>query len=288
MFGSLRNLCQLLIYLPENEDVRVFRTRGEAMLAERQALGTSRKDIFSHLLIADTTTGRAFTQKQLDSTANLIIVAGSDTTSTTLTQLFRLLAVDAHTQKGRKEESVYKKLQKEIDSLYEGEGNLSIENVRNAKYLNAVINEALRLCNPIPSGAQAATPPQGIEFAGLHIPGNINVWVPHLGLMTDERYFPSGTDFIPERWTGEQPELLNEFSSKAFIPFGYGMHNCVGKQLALNEMRIVVARIVRDFDVLLGESYNEEQFDSEWKDHIAVKLGALWLKFLPRETPKPA
>jgi cytochrome P450 family 628 len=76
--------------------------------------------------------------------------------------------------------------------------------------------------------------------------------------------------------------LLNEFSRKAFIPFGYGVHSCVAKQLALNEMRIVITRIVRDFDVLLGDSYNEELFDSEWKDYFAVKLGALWLKIVPR------
>lgn len=262
--------------------MHAFRTRGEAMLAERQAVGTSRKDIFSHLLGADTISGRAFTQKQFDSNANLIIVAGSDTTSTTLTQLFRLLAVDSKMKRRKKEESVYMKLQKEVDSLCETGDELTIETVQNAKYLNAVINEALRLCNPIPSGAQAATPPPGVDVAGFHIPGNINVWIPHLGLMTDERYSPSGAEFIPERWTGERPELLNGFSRKAFLPFGYGVHSCVGKQLALNEMRIVVARIVKDFNVVLGESYDEELFESEWRDYFAVKLGALWLQFVPR------
>jgi cytochrome P450 len=74
-----------------------------------------------------------------------------------------------------------------------------VEGVQNAKYLNAVINEALRLCNSVPSGAQAANPPQGIDVAGFHIPGNVNVPVSQLGLMTDERYLPSVMKFMPAR-----------------------------------------------------------------------------------------
>ena len=71
--------------------------------------------------------------------------------------------------------------------------------VQNAKYLNAAINEALRLCNSVPSGAQAANPPQGIDVAGFHIPGNVNVPVSQLGLMTDERYLPSVMKFMTAR-----------------------------------------------------------------------------------------
>jgi cytochrome P450 len=50
------------------------------------------------------------------------------------------------------------------------------------------------------------------------------------------------------------------------MPFGFGVHSCVRKRLALNEMRIVVAKIAREFDVVLWESYNEELLESEWKD----------------------
>jgi cytochrome P450 len=66
---------------------------------------------------------------------------------------------------------------------------------------------------------------------------------------------------------------LNDFSRKEFMRFGYSVHSCVGKRLAFNEMRIVVAEIAREFDVVLWESYNEELLESEWKDCFAVKLG---------------
>jgi cytochrome P450 len=48
---------------------------------------------------------------------------------------------------------------------------------------------------------------------------------------------------------------------RVFIPFGFGVHGCVGKQLALHEMRFVIARVRKAFDIRLGDSYNE----LEWK-----------------------
>lgn len=101
-------------------------------------------------------------------------------------------------------------------------------------------------------------------------------------LMSDERYFPSAREFIPERWTGERPELLTDLSWKAYIPFGYGVHSCVGKNLALNELRLVIARLVREFDVSFGESYDDEEFKRETKDYIILESGPVWLKFKSR------
>jgi cytochrome P450 len=64
------------------------------MLAERQKLRTSRKDIFKHLLAEDSETGGGFTQDQLNANANFMILAGADMTSTTTTQIMRALCKD--------------------------------------------------------------------------------------------------------------------------------------------------------------------------------------------------
>jgi len=271
VIAALRPLCQLLPLLPETSDVRDFRLRGERLLANRQKLGTSRKDIFRHLLSPDPVTTSKFDQKDLNSNANLIIVAGSDTTTTAMTQMFRKLA---------KDKRVLKKLQGEIDGLCCEGKELSIQTTTNLTYLNAVVNEGLRLYNPLPTGVYAGTYPQGVEVAGKFIPGNVQVMVPHLAIMTDERCFPKGWDFIPERWTGEWSEGVKE--RKAFIPFGYGVHSCVGKQLALNEMRLTLAMVVREFDVVLGERYNEGTWEEEWKDRAVLQIGKLWVHFVER------
>jgi len=244
------------------------------MLAARQSLGTSKRDVFRHLLAEDSETGSRFTQAELNSNANLIIVAGADTTSSTMARLFGQLA---------KQPEILEKLRQEIDAAFgpvEGGEECTVENVKNLSYLNAVVNEALRLLNPLPSGVQATSPPAGVEIEGIgHIPGNVQVQIPHLVIMTDERYFPKGEEFIPERWT-DRPELVRD--RRAYVPFGYGVHSCVGKQLALNEMRLTIAKVVRQFDISFGESYDEEKFSAEWQDYAVLKIGALYLKFVAR------
>lgn len=271
LIGALRPLCQLLPYLPESSEVREFRLRGEALLAGRQSLGSDRKDLFRHLLAEDEETELKFTQAQLNSNANLVIVAGADTTSSILTQIFRVLA---------KEERILTKLREELDALASGGKAVTVETTKTLPYLNAVVNEALRLMNPLPTGVHAGTPPSGLTISGTYIPGNVQVLIPHQGIMTDERYFAKGQEFIPERWTDGWREGVKD--RRAYIPFGYGVHSCVGKQLALNEMRLAISTVVSKFELVFGESYDELIWKEEVKDYTILKVGELWVEFVPR------
>lgn len=115
--------------------------------------------------------------------AQLAIIAGSDTTSTTLAAVLYLLAKHPDQQR---------LLQQELDSLAEqsdGEGP-SHKMLLGAHFLNSCINEALRLYPVIPGGVQRVTPPGGINIAGRYIPGDTIVSTPtyslHRGI-----YFPS-------------------------------------------------------------------------------------------------
>ncbi|KAL2074673.1 hypothetical protein VTL71DRAFT_8452 [Oculimacula yallundae] len=271
IFSCFRNLAQLVKYIPEVSDVKSFRVRGEALLAARQRLGTTRKDVFSHLIGSDTSTSIKFTQAELNANAQLVIIAGSDTTSATLTQTLRILA---------KQPAILKKLQAEVDDCA-SKGALTVETTRNLPYLNAVVNESLRLYNVVPLGSHAASPPLGLYVAGTFIPGNVQIDVPHGALMVDPRYFEKPLEYIPERWTDWSDGVKDR---RAFIPFGYGAHSCVGKQLALNELRTILTNVVKRWDVVLGEKYNEQKWNEGIKDYGVLEIGELWIKFVPRAT----
>ena len=176
-----------------------------------------------------------------------------------------------------KNERVFKKLQAEIDGL---NGEITTDSIKSLPYLNGVVNEATRLFNPVPTGVQATVSSAGTTIAGFPLPPNIQVQIPHIVLMTDARYFPEPEEFMPERWTDERSEMVRE--RRAFIPFGYGVHSCVGKQLALNEMRLVLARVVGAFGVERGESWDEVRFKGEWMDFAVLKIGAVWVRFVER------
>lgn len=51
---------------------------------------------------------------------------------------------------------------------------------------------------------------------------------------------------MPERWTS-QPELI--LRKDAFVPFSYGAYNCAGKPLAMMQLRMVIAMLIKKFEL---------------------------------------
>ncbi|KAF5564804.1 cytochrome P450 monooxygenase [Fusarium napiforme] len=101
--------------------------------------------------------------------AQLIAVAGSDTTASSLACLFFELAVNP-------EACLH--LQRELDHYYAEHGKLDHSSLSKLKYLQACINESMRLYPAIPSGLQRMTPPQGLDIGNTHIPGDTMVMIP--------------------------------------------------------------------------------------------------------------
>lgn len=77
IFGSLRNLCELIPYLPEDSEAKAFKEKGLKMLNRRMALGKTRRDVFTYLLGEDEVTGTKFYPSELASNAQLMVVAGA-------------------------------------------------------------------------------------------------------------------------------------------------------------------------------------------------------------------
>lgn len=61
----------------------------------------------------------------------------------------------------------------------------------------------------------------------------------------------------------------------AFIPFSMGPANCVGKNLAWLEMRMVVATLVQKFDMRFAKGYEPHKWDEELKEFMAMQVGEL-------------
>lgn len=131
-----------------------------------------------------------------------------DTTATTISCVFRELALNPEIQQ---------RLYEEVHAAAQSSPVLNSKNTKDLPYLNGVVKEALRLWNPIPAGAETLTGPEGATVAGRYIPPNTTIRVHHYALMTDERYFPQAERFHPGRWTDDKMKGVKDI--RAWVPF---------------------------------------------------------------------
>jgi cytochrome P450 len=64
-------------------------------------------------------------------------------------------------------------------------------------------------------------------------------------------------------------------NTTAFIPFSAAPRSCPGKNLAMMEMRLVVALIMQGFDMKIAEGYDINKWEGSLKDYFIVKKGQL-------------
>jgi len=113
------------------------------------------------------------------SDAQAIIVAGTDTIGAALAYAFYYLARD---------KQLRDRLREEMRPLFGRTvpGQFAEKDLRNAAYLDAIINEALRLHNPTCNSGPRLVPPEGIVVDGHHIPGGTLVVVPTSSVQRSE------------------------------------------------------------------------------------------------------
>ncbi|KAJ5717872.1 cytochrome P450 [Penicillium malachiteum] len=154
------------------------------------------------------------------------------------------------------------------------------------KFLEAIINETIRFHHVVPSCLQRMTPPEGLQIGETYIPGDVMVQMPMHAMFrdehvfVDERVFENPDDFIPERWS-TRPELIKEPAS--YMPFGAGPYACVGKQLALMEIRRVTAEILTRYDVSFAAEVSEEAFWNGKIDAFTLVAAPMELNFTSRK-----
>ncbi|KAF2464711.1 cytochrome P450 monooxygenase-like protein [Lindgomyces ingoldianus] len=210
--------------------------------------------------------GQGLSRGEMDSNSSLFMVAGTETTATLVSGLTYLLL---------KNTAAMKKLNEEIRSTFANAEDMHMDSIAALPYLNACIKEALRLYPPVPVGLPRLTPPEGSTVCGVFIPPGTTITVPHKVMYTSEKNFKDPQSFIPERWTGEDARFAND-NQFALQPFSYGPRDCLGKNMAYHEMRLIVAKVFYNFDLELcpeSEGWTEQHTYTLWEKHpLVLKL----------------
>jgi len=191
--------------------------------------------------------------------SRLITLSGTETSAGTLIYTFYFLAKHPELQKKLRDELIRLGLDQEPRS-------------KNSPYLDAVINETLRLWPPVLSGLERLTPPEGITIGKTYIPGNVTVRAPAHVIQRLESCYVKANDFIPERWCS-QPGLIKD--TTGYAPWGLGPTSCIGKQAALNQLRTTIALLVTRFEVSLAPGTDGSECLEKTTDHFALTPGSL-------------
>ncbi|CAK7234643.1 hypothetical protein SCUCBS95973_009004 [Sporothrix curviconia] len=259
----------------ENKKFWAFVT---ALVDERIQNPPKQPDVFSWLLEDYQALPHPTAQDRLNlqADAHLICVAGSDTTAASLTCLFFELVCHP---------DAAARLQAEIDDYYAGTPEAGQNHLALSKleYLQACIDEALRLHPAVPGGVQRLTAPQGLQIGEHHIPGSTVVQIPTHTINRDARFFAEPDEFIPERWTSRK-DLAIEPS--VFVPFSTGRYSCVGRQLGLMELRTVTSELMRRYDFRLVPGQDPQDFARGKVDAFTLACAPLQVVFTPREQAK--
>ncbi|GGW67173.1 cytochrome P450 [Streptomyces lucensis JCM 4490] len=199
------------------------------MIAERRRSDTDHGDLLSTLLRAEhPETGEKLDDGQVLDQVVTFLVAGSETTASTLAFVFHLMGTLPE---------VEKRVHAEVDTALAGRtpvhGDLPA-----LPYTRNVITEALRLYPP--SWMAMRVTAQDTELAGRPVPSGTMILYSAYALHHNPELFPDPESFDPGRW---EEDRAGQVPRGALLPFGAGSHKCIGDVLALTETALIVATV---------------------------------------------
>jgi cytochrome P450 len=227
-------------------------TREKTLKRVKMAEEVYRPDFFQQILSKG---GDQVPFEELIEQASTLIIAGSETTATFLA------SVTFHLLKNR---HCLDELTREIRSAFQTTEEINGDRCSELKYLNAVIEEGLRIWPPLSFGQLRESP--GAVVSGVYLPPGTVCSVDMWSSLHNPKYWKDPDSFRPERWLGEG---FGD-NKAAFNPFLLGPRACLGINLAYLEMRIILALLVFTYD---WEMANPDL--DFWKDARATLF---WVK----------
>jgi cytochrome P450 len=221
-----------------NRDYEFLDSLVYRIISERKAQGNSthHTDLLSLLMGAMDEDGSQMTPKQLRDETMTIFLAGHETTALTLGWTWYLLSENPAAEA---------KLHEELHGVLGGRAP-ELKDLERLPYLQAVVNEALRLYPPAYLLARTSIAPCNI--GGYDFPVGTTVLASQWVMHRDARYFDDPDAFRPERWL---EGLMGRLPAGAYFPFGDGPRRCIGQSFALMESALVTATVAQQFQFRL-------------------------------------
>lgn len=200
---------------------------------ERQQRAQGGGDLITMLLgMVDPETGEQMTVSQLRDEAVNLFLAGYETTALALSWALQFLLRDP---------AILARLRAEVDGVLGGR-RPEFSDLSELTYTRMVFQEALRMCPPIWWLTRVALVDDEID--GFHIEAGTMVTAITYTIHHHPECWDEPERFDPERFA---PERSAQRHPLAWIPFGVGQRQCIGKDFALMEGQLILARAVQRY-----------------------------------------
>ncbi|OHW97441.1 benzoate 4-monooxygenase cytochrome p450 [Colletotrichum incanum] len=231
--GWLAKLAGLLVpasVLTSNQNSNYSRQQVEKRLGTQE----SRNDFVS--LLVDKVRAGEVSKEEMTAHVSTLTIAGGETVATTLSGLTCFLSQNP---------DKLERLTKEIRAAFKTYKDINAVKAQQLPYLQAVINEGLRLFPPASNGASRVSP--GFSLHGKYIPEGTEINVSPWSITHNPKYFSDPWEFKPERWL--DPDSKD--NKDASRPFLLGPRDCLGRNFALMELNLVLAKLLWSYDMEL-------------------------------------
>ncbi len=239
---TLRAMLRLLPWLPIPSNQHFLHKKKQLdqivheLIERRRRQGMGDNDMLDRLLAAkNAETGEGMSETQLRDEIVTLLLAGHETTGTAIAWTLYLLS--QHPQ-------VEAQLVAELSSVLSGVPATGSDLAR-LPYLKKVMQESLRLYPPIWAIARKNTEP--LELGGYCIPANSYLVIPIYSLHRHSDYWSDAERFDPDRFS---PQRAAARHSYCYLPFSAGPRTCIGANMAMLEIQLVLAQVLQHFRVM--------------------------------------
>ncbi|KAH8249715.1 hypothetical protein KR032_011699 [Drosophila birchii] len=230
-----RSLKTLQDFTYDIIEKRVETLQKEVTKKEQDPSAPRKKMAFLDTLLSSTIDGRPLTRQEIYEEVSTFMFEGHDTTTSGVSFSGYLLS---------RHPDVQQKLYQEQCEIMGNDMNrdATFQEIAQMKYLDLFIKEAQRVYPSVPFIGRYCDKDYNIN--GTIVPKGtiLNMAIVLLGY--NERTFKDPHHFRPERFEEEKPGPFE------YVPFSAGPRNCIGQKFALLELKTVISKLVRSFEVL--------------------------------------
>ena len=202
-------------------------------------------DLLAALIEArDPETGACFSREELVDQVCVLFLAGHETSASALGMAVYLLGCFPEVQQRLRAEVL------EVLGSRAGAPDqpLGFEDLRQLSYGAAIFNETLRLYPPLSFFSRESQ--ANTELAGSRCPMRALVTISPWVIQRHEQHWSEPNAFRPERFLSDANADDRRWARDAFLPYGLGPRKCPGAAFAQQEALLVLAELVRRFEVL--------------------------------------